>query len=206
MNSLFDFDADAAALRSFAAEQRNPLRREFEAARAGINFRQFEILRGLGFPTAQLIADGKIGVVAGAIEREDYWRPEEGGESMIITPLQEDSRTVDLIAMDPHDLNGWYLRTGIAWALGMDAIERAAAPWGENAEPLILHPTPAEWLRSGGEGACVVQWTYEARASLRRLGNITVAEPAIAHRLRLELTRPPRLPDIQVRRWRRNAA
>ena len=108
---------DAEHLREFLAEQRSALHREFSFAQQRLSFRHFEIMRGHGIPAAQLVADGRIGVVKANVERDDFWSPDEGGKSMIVTPVVEDGRTIDLVAFLLSDPDAWYLRTGDGWAL-----------------------------------------------------------------------------------------
>jgi hypothetical protein len=114
----------------------------------------------------------------------------------------EDGCIIDLIAFKPDDPDAWCNRVGNCWALGMDDINTARDAWGS----LFLHPTPLDWLRSGGRGACVVEWNHEARSTLRNVGEIDVTSPKFAQALRLELARPPRLPEISIKRMRRGAA
>ncbi|MGN6374863.1 MAG: hypothetical protein ACTHMG_04840 [Sphingomonas sp.] len=197
---------DAEHLREFLAEQRSALHREFSFAQQRLSFRHFEIMRGHGIPAAQLVADGRIGVVKANVERDDFWSPDEGGKSMIVTPVVEDGRTIDLVAFLLSDPDAWYLRTGDGWALGAEAVADAATAWDSEGGQMHLHPTPVEWLRSGGAGACVIRWTDEARATLRNVPAISVASPVVARKLRLELARPPRLPEITVRGRRLYAA
>ena len=71
---------------------------------------------------------------------------------------------------------------------------------------MSLHATPLDWLRSGCSGACVTQWTPESRAAVRQVEAIDVTSPKFARALRLELTRPPRIPEIEVRGFKTRAA
>lgn len=196
---------DALALTAWRQELESPLRLEMRAALARLEGRQIEVLRGLGLPAAQLHAETVIGVVTGTIDRRDFWQPDEAGRRLVVTPLIESGCVLDIVAFDPKEPNAWYLRTGEGWALGHDALARAAQCWPGDA-PIVLHATPMEWLASGCEGACVAQWTDEARRAIRDLAACEVRTAEFARALRLELTRPPRIPDIQVRRWQNRAA
>lgn len=201
----FPFIAESAALTAWRHELENPLRVEMRAAHARLEGRQMEILAGLGLPAAQLYAETLIGVTTGAIDRRDFWQPDEAGRRLLVTPLTEAGAILDLVAFDPKEPNAWYLRTGHGWALGHEAMERASQGWPGDA-PLVLHATPMEWLASGCEGTCVVQWTDEARRTIRDLAACEVRSSEFARALRLELTRPPRIPEILVRRWQNRAA
>lgn len=198
-------DDDMLEVSAWKREARNPLRIEMDAAVLRLDLRQMDILRGIGLPAAQLHAEAAIGLVQVETDSRDFWTPIDTGKAMLVTPLVEEESVVDLIAFDPKAPDRWYLRTGAGWALGHDAVRRATDGWGE-PERLELHPTPLEWLRSGCSGACVAQWTDEARMALRSLVGIDVGLPRFAHVLRLELSRPPRLPDIQARKLRQHAA
>lgn len=205
MNELVITDEDAGTLLSWADENRNPLRMEMVSASTALELRQLEVLRGIGLPAPQLHADGTIGIARGLVDKSDFWSPDEGGNRLLITPLVEGGIVVDLIAFDPKQPNAWFLRTGHGWALGADMIARAQNYWPDDA-PLVLHATPLEWLGSGCEGACVTQWTDEARMTIRGIHACEVRSNEFARALRLELTRPPRIPEIQVRRWQNRAA
>lgn len=205
VDTIGPLEVDVAELKAWATEQRNPLRCEMQAAANGLELTQLRVLRGLGLPAPELHADGMIGVSRGLIDKRDFWAPDESGSRLLVTPLIEDGAVVDLVAFDPKQPNAWFLRTGHGWALGADTIARASSYWPGD-EPLVLHATPMEWLASGCEGACVSQWTDEARRTIRMLHACEVRSSEFARALRLELTRPPRIPEIQVRRWQDRAA
>lgn len=187
-------------------EALNPLRQEMGAAVGRITFRQAEVLRGMGVPVAQLIGDSMVGIVAAEVDKRDIWTPIETGKTMIATPLEEEGQIVDLIAFDIKCPDIWYLRTGAGWALGSEAITAAVQGWGAADQRLELHATPLDWLRAGCTGTCVTQWTPESRAAIRSVEAIDVASPKFARALRLELTRPPRIPEIEVKGMHSRAA
>lgn len=205
MNALAPTPSELRDLAAFRDEVGNPLRKEMTAARLAIEFAQVGVLRGLGLPPAQLLADDMIGVVRASVDKRDFWTPDEGGKRLLVTPLIEDGATTDIIAFDPKEPNAWFLRTGNGWALGADAVRRASDPWPTD-HPIIIHATPMQWLQSGCDGACVTQWTHEARVAVRNLPACDVPSPEFARALRLELTRPPRIPEISVRSWQNRAA
>jgi hypothetical protein len=205
MNALIVTEDDAGALLSWADEHRNPLRLEMAGATSALGLPQLQVLRGIGLPAPQLHADGMIGVARGLVDKSDFWAADEGGSRLLITPLIESGVVVDLIAFDPKQPNAWFLRTGHGWALGADTIARAQNYWPDDGA-LVLHATPLDWLASGCEGACVTQWTDEARTTIRGIHACEVRSSEFARALRLELTRPPRIPEIQVRRWQNRAA
>ncbi|MCB4862335.1 hypothetical protein K7W03_22345, partial [Sphingobium sp. PNB] len=144
--------------------------------------------------------------VKAEIDDRDFWTPSDDGQRLIITPLEEGGQIVDLIAFDIKTPDVWYLRTGNGFALGAESIEAASHGWGAADQRLILHATPMDWLRSSCFGACVTQWTAESRAAVRQVPAIDVGSPKFARALRLELTRPPRIPEIEVKGMQSRAA
>ncbi|MBA4754574.1 MAG: hypothetical protein H2050_07070 [Sphingobium sp.] len=186
----------------------NPLWQEMAKATGRLSFRQAEMLRGLGVPVAGLIAESMIGITAAEFDSRDFWTPVPTGKIMIVTPLEEDGRIADLIAFDPTDPDTWYLRTGTGWALGHDHLDEISrnAGWPDTQQWVDLHATPLDWLRAGCTGACVTQWNAESRSRLRHHDRIHVASSKFARALRLELTRPPRIPEIEVKGTQSRAA
>ncbi|MBB4642353.1 hypothetical protein [Rhizorhapis suberifaciens] len=199
---LFDRQ-DALA---WAREVKNPLNIEMQAASQRLQLRQMNLLRGLGLNAPALLTDNMIGTVSTEVLNKDFWQQEESGKPMLVVPLIEDGQTIDLIAFDPLDPNGWYLKTGHGFALGAEAITDAVQGWDASDQRLRMHATPLDWLRSGCDGCCVVQWTDEARAEVRHVRTLEVSSPTLARALRLELTRPPRIPEIEVKGMRSRAA
>ena len=197
---------DTAIVHAHAAEVLNPLRQEMLAATLAVEFRQMCVLRGLGLPAATLFADGLIGATVASVDKEDRWQPDEGGRALLVTPSIEGGVITDLIAFDPRQPDHWFLRSGNGWALGADDILTAREGW-PGTPPLTLHATPLDYLRAGATGAAVVEWTAQARQALLQVDRIDVADPKFAQRLRLELARPPRMPQIAVpRRQQHDAA
>ena len=52
-------------------------------------------------------------------------------------------------------------------------------------EPIALHPTPRDWLRAGGAGLCVLNWSAPLSATFDGLP--VSCDPAIARRLRAKI-------------------
>lgn len=201
---LFD-DGQRALLNEYRAEQNNPLRREFDAMLNAMSVRDMEVLRGHGIPAAELFGESLVGAANIEIGRNDFWAPSDSGVRAAIIPAMEDGAVLDLIAVRPSQPDVWYVRVGNCWALGMDEITDARHSL-DHSHSIVLHATPLDWLRAGGRGVCVVDWTDDARMTLRDLRAINVASPKFARALRLELSRPPRIPEINIKRMRRDAA
>jgi len=75
---------------------------------------------------------------------------------------------VDLVAFKLDDPTRWWRRLGVADILGN-------AP-SFTVEPKTLHPTPLDWLRAGGTGLVVLDWSRDPVDLLLGAGAITAAE------------------------------
>lgn len=202
---IFD-DADHTDTDAWLHEYRNPLRREMEKALLGMTADATRQLVAMGMPAAELMAAHLIGRCHAETDRYDFWQPADDGPIMLVTPAIERGQVIDLVAFNPAEPDAWFLRTGAAWTLGREAIDDAIGAWSGHDDGVDLHATPLDWLRYGGDGACIVDWCDEARTTLRNVAKVRVTAPAMAHMLRLELTRPPKIPEITVTRLRRHAA
>lgn len=191
---------------AFIEDVRNPLRAEMLTAGQRFTLKWAEYMRGLGVPVPALLHDGLIGVARVETDKRDFWVPVDTGKPMIVTPVEEDGQALDLIAFDPVEPDVWYLRTGNGYALGADAVRNAVQGWDAADKRLLLHATPLDWLRAGAEGACVTQWTPESRSAVRHVDAVDVTSIKFARALRLELSRPPRIPEIEVKGTQTRAA
>ena len=105
------------------------------------------------------------------------------------------SDLLDLIAWTPADPVRWWFRTGDAYALGMEWIDRAEI----HDKPLRLFECPLDWLAAGGSGACVLDWKFAA-LHLRRVPALQCDSLAFAERVQRTLSFPsPHIPRILVR-------
>lgn len=92
------------------------------------------------------------------------WEPADDGLRCVILPdppLSEldspDWPTVglaDLIAFPPDRPGEWRIRCGSA-ILNAEEVERCAF----HGEPLVIHPTPMDWLRAEGQGVVILDWS-----------------------------------------------
>lgn len=200
--------SDRETIDRYITEQRNPLRVEMRAAVLAMTFPWANRLHEMGVPAAYLMGEEQLGLARVEVLGAGLWQPCEAGREMLVIPVDDEEQMIDLVAFDPADPDAWCLRTGAAWTLGEAAVWRAMSEqsWGLKEHVLHLTPNPLEWLRAGGEGACVVDWGDYARGMLRELNQIEVATPALAQRLRLQLAVPVKIPDVTVRRRRRSHA
>lgn len=99
---------------------------------------------------------------------------------------------VDLVALASHDENQWSLLHGLHDMLGAWWIEEMHRRMcTERPARLRLFATPWGWLRGGGAGVCVLEWTGAAVSELRLLGErcTLVVDPGGRDRLRAVLKR-----------------
>ena len=181
---------------------------EMRAAADAITLPQCQRLSVMGITSwPDLTQHGLIGVAACKISG-DFFNYDEGGPLHVVLPVERDGVLVDLVAFDPANPNLWGLRTGDGAALGDCRIEEALSARGwPDAVPLYLTPTPLEWLRAQCRGACIIDgFTPETCTRLRGLDDIAVSSKAFERALRLQLSKPPRIPEIHLAEGRRNAA
>lgn len=197
-------------LKLWAANILAPIRNEVASYSAAFEMRHVRTLLRGGFNPAVAHGAGILGIAEVEELTGDLWHPCEGGTVMATIAVMEngsfwDGGTMtDIIAFDPAQPKRWLLRFGDAWALGFDEIEHARGDWNDST--LTIHATPFDWLQSGMTGCCIVNWTNEARSIIRDMPRLKVHSARYAQALRLELSRPPRLPEITYHGEHRHAA
>lgn len=91
---------------------------------------------------------------------------------------------VDLVALASHDEDRWSLLLGVGDMLGawwIEDMHRRVST--ERPARLRLFATPWDWLRGGGQGVCVLEWSAAALGELRLLGErVTIECRDAAHR------------------------
>lgn len=126
------------------------------------------------------------------------------GPRHLVQPVVADGALIDLVAWRSLRPDDWRLLHGDAWVLGEDELQRAEGWPGERA-PRMLR-TPLDWLRAGGEGFVVVDWSSPEVHRLANLDEIEVPNRELGELLTREISRPRRLPKITVRRSRSRVA
>lgn len=81
--------------------------------------------------------------------------------------LSEWGDLTDLVALSSACEDEWALRLGVADFLGDEWLWRAEMGL---LRELRLFATPMAWLRGGGRGVCVLDWSASALGALRGLG------------------------------------
>jgi hypothetical protein len=98
------------------------------------------------------------------------------------------------VAFRSSDPNGWLLRTGQGWCLGlMRGLD--AHTWADST-PLAV--SPLEWLQGRCEGLAILDWSASEVSSLRDLPHLVCSNEHQAAMLRKALAKPVRLPVISV--------
>lgn len=202
--SSIDWAADDAELHLWLANILAPLREEALGYAKALNFQQSQHLKRLGIEPAGAMASRIVGVSQVDIDKADNWSPAQTGPFYITIAVSEREAITDIVAFSPDAPDQWYLRRGSSWALGLDEIAAVQSGW--HGASLFISPTPLDWLRAGMRGACVIDWTRDAMDTLRSLSGIQVADRKFAQALRLQLSKPPRLPEINVFGGKRDAA
>ncbi|MBK9661479.1 MAG: hypothetical protein IPO68_16530 [Chitinophagaceae bacterium] len=200
--TLFTPD-EVADLKLWSANILAPLRGEAQGYAKALTFAQASALHKLGLKPGPIIESGLVGVSQIEIAANETWSPSDHGPYYLTIAVNEAEAVTDIVAFAPDKPNEWFLRRGSAWALGMDHINGALA-WPDTV--VSLSATPLDWLRADMWGACVLDWTTDAIDTIRALQEIEVSSPKFAAALRLQLSKPPRLPEIAVSGDKKNAA
>ncbi|MBB3034036.1 hypothetical protein [Alteriqipengyuania lutimaris] len=129
----------------------------------GVAPRIFGVLHGAGD-----LAVARVAITSPA-RGPMLWEP-EGTEPRLLVGVREQGVLVDIVSLSTENPDSWALRRGAAWCLGHEAFERCdpAVHW-DHAQRLRIQATPIDWMRSGGEGICVLDWSV-APHHLRSLG------------------------------------
>lgn len=126
----------------------------------------------------QMNCAGDLGAARVDLSRDGARFSFGGPDARLLLAVRDaDYRLIDVVALASHDENQWSLLTGHADMLGawhIDALERALAC--ERPARLRLFATPWDWLRAGGAGVCVLNWSAGAVRALRQLGEGAVLE------------------------------
>jgi|TARA_R110002049_G_scaffold3488_1_gene26092 hypothetical protein len=180
------------------------LSREIESACSCVKQAHLDRIRALGVTSTTIATLGHVQAPFGVMAVENIgggiFQP--GGEiPAIVQPVYDDGCLIDLVAWRTNDPTAWLLRTGAAWALGVDAIRINS--WTDTA--IAIDATPLDWLRGGASGLCILNWVAPEIRTLLRVKSIT-AEPAITRQLRGVLSKPLYFPEITAREAQRYAA
>jgi len=132
-----------------------------------------------------------IGIAPARGESDGLYSPDQG-PLHVIQPLHSGGVLVDLVAWRSDAPTRTWLRTGAGWALGEHELCDFSACTGAP----LLHASPLDWLRAGGRGAVILDWTAPEIARLRNHGRIRCRSRALAAMLRDAIAATVRMPDI----------
>lgn len=168
---------------------------ELKAAANRVGQRHIDRMAALGVSADALATlchwDSHLAVAE--IEAVDgLYVPTDGGPLAFITPVRSAGDLIDLCAWRPSHPDKSLLRTGVGWALGEDHL------LGDWDYGLDLHATPLDWIKAGGFGLCVLDWGAHQLRQLANLQTIRVADPDLGKMLIAALSRPARLPNIEI--------
>jgi hypothetical protein len=142
-------------------------------------------LKAMGAINPALVGLGMRGPYLGIARAESVdgrlWAPSADGKRSIIVPAHdEEGALCDLIAFRSDKPLAWLGRTGAAWCLGADCL----SDYLMDGALVRLRATPLDWLKAGGHGLCVVDWSAPEVRQLSHLANIDCPDARLASRLR----------------------
>jgi hypothetical protein len=125
---------------------------------------------------------------------EEFYQPEPypDGIGALIVPAIETLHLVDLVAVS---LETGALRTryGIADYIGYNAILHRSA----DNEPVPVFEDALSWLRGGGDGIFIVDWTH-IHTHLQGLPGLVCQTPALAQRIKRAFEQAVPCPPLLV--------
>lgn len=183
---------------------------EFQAANGRLTQKHFDHMTSLGFPSSCWFgAPSLVGLeFVETTDSNRYW-PREHGNVHYVAPVLTGGPSgqlwdlLDLVVFKPSRPDQWWLRAGNGVLLGPDWPEWCVTL---DNEPLYLHSTPLDWLRAGGQGSCIVDWSASLSLHLGSCADIICDTPELASRLHYALNKPTRPPNIHVAREAANVA
>lgn len=167
--------------------KRSDLEAEFIVAVSGMERKNFDHLAQLGVRSSCVFgAPSLVGLVNLAVVENGLYQPGDHGELAYVIPLcdGQPSRQLgtiqDLLAFRPGQPDQWWLRYGIGVLLNP-----ALPDWCTTLEPvpLQLFSDPLSWLRAGGQGCVICDWSAHLPTYLRGLQDIVCDTSELAARV-----------------------
>jgi hypothetical protein len=134
--------------------------RDFEAAQTRAR-ESMDLLLAQGVNVTAFTVSGWPGVER-AVATGRLFHPNPTGTDMVVLPIwhgqgplyNPDPVLADLLAFQTDQPGRWYYRDGKpGLVLGDDMLDQAL----NAAAPVLLHPSPLAWLRSGCTGAVILE-------------------------------------------------
>ncbi len=129
----------------------------------------------------------------------DLYEPDISGVAALIVPVIKDGMLIDLVACSIASRN-FRTRRGIARVLGEDDIGIAR----QSGVRLPLFEDPLHWLRAGGRGAVIIDWT-QVQFALAGVIGVACQSRDLAVYLEAHRDAALRLPRIYFEEVRRAA-
>lgn len=171
---------------------------ELRDAAMSVSAADLTYLRRLGAINDGVIEMGlrhhQLGLMRVAEAGDGLFYPSPDGARRLVVPVYEGSELLDLVAFSTTSPDHWLLRTGFGLALGL------FEGWEPHrwADSVHLYRTPLDWLRAGGDGLCVVDWSAPEIYMLNDLRQITVNDHHVRQQLINALQRPLRIMPISL--------
>lgn len=152
---------------------------------------------GLG-RRAALMGDAQVAKVRARIDHH-LFVPDDDGLPMVVGPVFghpafEGGEVVDLVAWEVTGPGRWYLRAGLA-----DALGEWHAMAGADPVDVRVHRRPIDWLRADGDGLCLLSDDAVTNAAiLTALPGIIAEDMTHRDELARLLRMPYRLPTVRV--------
>lgn len=183
---------------------------EFQAANGRLIQSNFDRLQSLGVPSSAWFGSPSLVGAVRLLEADgERYVPGDSGAAACVVPVFTGGPVgqlwdvVDLVAFTVDQPARWWLRKGNGVLLGPDWPDYCTTLAND---PLPLFSTPLYWLRAGGRGSCVVDWSAHLPLHLRGVQNIVCDSTALAKRLHKAVHKSERTPSIHVQFEVLNAA
>jgi hypothetical protein len=177
------------------------LEAEMNRAVSAVTGRHLAAMERLGCTAPAIAAIGAkqapFGVLKCDMRGKQFFEPtaEPFGIDAVVMPVMDEGTVTDIIAWRTLAPEAWLWRNGDGWALGIDEIERPHL-W-DGFREITVHATPLDWLRAGGEGAVILDWS--AAQHIRKIAmfdTIRCDHHTVKDRLSALLSQPERKPKI----------
>ncbi|MFN0045538.1 MAG: hypothetical protein ACKVOS_03645 [Sphingorhabdus sp.] len=174
---------------------------EMQRAVSAVTGRHLAAMERLGCTAPAIAAIGAkqapFGVMRCDMRGKQFFEPtsEPYGIDAVIMPVMDEGEIVDLIAWRTLAPSALRWRNGDGWVLGIDAIQEP--PLWDGFREITLHATPLDWIRNGGNGAVILDWS--AVSQIRKLALFDIIRcdhPNVHQQLSAILSQPERKPKI----------
>jgi len=174
---------------------------EFSLAVGPMTLATDNYIRSLGVPDDLLYSGpSHVGVARADLSDEATYQPLDAGAPVLVVPVGIQSESgwdviVDLVAFRARDPAKWWGRTGNGVLLNPEGLRRAE----HFNELLPVWSSPLSWLRSGGQGVVVLEWSAHLPFWFAGVNALACEDHALARRLESALQASAvKAPDVRV--------